>query len=303
MRILSQQPVRKLSRVLRMLNSCLCACLLTANALAQSANTHAISPALTTENIQSIQSLMVGGSSLAGEPSAGRLVAVNAASYLPRLAPGGIAAAFGTRLTEQTAMAERQPLPFEIGQLGVRLLDSQQQPFSAPLFFVSPSQINFLVPDQIATGQAQLFLTSGDEVIAQGEIMISNTAPALFTYSGNGKGIPAALTTADGESYTALMNLDGTPRAITPGNVHRPQYLLLFGTGFRYAYNVKIKLGGVTLKPLYSGAQGSLSGLDQINLELPPDLKPGLLELLVISDGNTSNPVQVQINSLPKSSR
>jgi uncharacterized protein (TIGR03437 family) len=228
------------------------------------------------------------------------LVAVNAASYQPRIAPGGIAAAFGTRLTEQTAMADRQPLPLEIAQVGVRLLDSAGQPFTAPLFFVSPNQINFLVPDQIATGQARVFLTSGTDLIAQGEVIITNAAPALFTFTGNGKGLPAAMTTYDGEAYASVINQDGTPRAIALGHAHRPQYLLLFGTGFRYGYNVKVKLGGTTIKPVYSGPQGALSGLDQINLILPSDITPGLLELVVICDGYASNPVQVQIGEQAK---
>ena len=233
----------------------------------------------------------------------GRLATVNAASYQPQLAPGGIAAAFGTRLTDQTARAERQPLPLEINQLGIRLLDSQQQPFTAPLFFVSPNQINFLVPDQIATGRAQVFLTDGEALIAQGEILISNAAPALFTLAGNGKGLPAALTTDDGDSYASVVQPDGTPRPITLGGTPRQQYLLLFGTGFRYAYNVRVKLGGVLLKPVYAGAQGALSGLDQINLVIPPDTRAGLLELIVIGDGSASNPVQVQIGHPEKPSR
>ena len=140
-------------------------------------------------------------------------------------------------------------------------------------------------------------------LIAQGEVIINNTAPALFTFSGNGKGIPAAMTTEDGENYASVINQDGTPRAIAPSHAHRPQYLLLFGTGFRYAYNVKVKLGGALLKPVYAGTQGALSGLDQINLIIPPEINYGLLELVVISDGFTSNPVQVQIGSLEKPSR
>ena len=233
----------------------------------------------------------------------GRLATVNAASYQPQLAPGGIASAFGTRLTEQTARAERQPLPLEINQLGVRLLDSLGEPFTAPLFFVSPNQVNFLVPDQIATGRAQIFLTDGESLVAQGELTITNAAPALFTLSGNGKGLPAALTTDDGNSYASVVKSDGSARPIALGNTARPQYLMLFGTGFRYAYNLRVKLGGVLLNPVYVGAQGALSGLDQINLILPPDTRAGLLELVVIGDGVTSNAVEVQIADPIKSTR
>jgi uncharacterized protein (TIGR03437 family) len=53
----------------------------------------------------------------------------------------------------------------------------------------------------------------------------------------------------------------------------------------------------VLLKPVYVGPQGALSGLDQINLILPLDTRTGLLELVVIGDGLTSNAVEIQIGS------
>jgi uncharacterized protein (TIGR03437 family) len=221
------------------------------------------------------------------KPAAGALVTVNAASYAPQLAPGAIAALFGARLTEQAQIAESVPLPTELNGLGVRLIDGQGSVFSAPLFFISPGQINYLVPDQIALGEARIFVIQKAELVAQGTLLITNSAPALFTFTANGKGVPAALTTIDGETFQVV--------TASPGAARRPHYLLLFGTGFRYAQRLRVKLGGVELKPLYAGAQGFLAGLDQINLALPPDTPPGLLNLQVISDGYTSNPVQVYL--------
>ena len=217
------------------------------------------------------------------------LVTVNAASYIPQLAPGAIAALFGNRFSDATQIAETVPLPTVLHGLSVRLVDSQNDIFSAPLFFISPGQINYLVPDQIALGEARVYVTQGTDLLAQGTLLINNSAPALFTCAANGKGEPAALTTSDGETFFAVA--DHASRAIK--TAQPPQFLLLFGTGFRYAERLYVKLGQAELKPVYVGAQGVLAGLDQINLVLPPDLPPGLLNLQIISDGYASNQVQV----------
>ena len=219
------------------------------------------------------------------------LVTVNAASYIPQLAPGAIAALFGNRLVERTQIAETVPLPTELQGLAVRLLDNQNNAFSASLFFVSPGQINYLIPDQIALGEARIVVTHDAKLLAQGTLIITNSAPALFTVSANGKGEPAALTTSDGETFYAVTESTARPLKPIPG----PQYLLLFGTGFRYAERLYVKLGQKELQPLYVGAQGLLAGLDQINLRLPDDLPPGALTLQIISDGYPSNPVQVRL--------
>ena len=223
------------------------------------------------------------------------VVTVNAASYVPRLAPGAIAAVFGNRLTEQAQIAETVPLPRELNGLVVRLVDSQQDIYAAALFFVSPGQINYLIPEQIALGEAQIYVLNQTGQVAQGSLFITNSAPALFTMAANGKGVPTALATADGTSFSAIAESNGTLRPLGLGTVERPNYLLLFGTGFRFAQRVRVKIGAVEIKPVYVGAQGILAGLDQLNLALPPDLPSGLVSLQVVTDGYASNPVQLEL--------
>ena len=232
----------------------------------------------------------------ANDPAVNNVVTVNAASYYPRLAPGAIAAVFGTKLTEKAQVAASLPLPTELNGLGVRLVDSRNNVFSAALFFISPGQINYLMPEQMALGAARIFVINENELIAQGDLVVSNSAPALFTFSANGKGVPTALTTADGETFAAVTDGAGALRPLTPGTGGRANYLLLFGTGFRYARQLRVKLGEVELKPVYAGAQGALAGLDQINLALPPELPGGLVNLQIISDGYASNVVQLRLS-------
>jgi uncharacterized protein (TIGR03437 family) len=223
------------------------------------------------------------------------VVTVNAASYVHPLAPGAIAAAFGLRLATRTAVAESAPLPTELAGTTVRVIDSQQVERLALLFFVAPGQVNYLVPEDLALGTAQVIITSGDGQVSRGEFQIANSSPAVFTFAASGRGVPAALTTFDGNSYEAAANPDGSPRAIDPGTPWRPNYLVLFGTGLRRAKNLRARLGGAELTPLYCGPQGNFAGLDQANFQLPSNVPGGLVDLVLVSDERASNTVQLRL--------
>jgi uncharacterized protein (TIGR03437 family) len=224
-----------------------------------------------------------------------QIVAVNAASYTSPLAPGAIAAAFGTQLSTRTEIADRLPLPDTLAGTSVKLIDSRGVETQAQLFFVSPGQINYLVPDNLPTGPAQVVVSSGDGVISRGEFQVSQCSPAVFTYFANGRGVPVALSTYDGVAYESTVNSDGSARTVELGSVWRPNYLVLFGTGLRYAKNLKVRVGGVEIAPMYVGPQNSFAGLDQINLQIPVNAQSGLVDLVVSADGLTGNLVQLKL--------
>jgi len=72
-------------------------------------------------------------------------VVTNAASfYLRPATPGGIATIFGENLSNTTAIAEKTPLPTELGKTQVKIGN-----YLAPLFYVSPTQINLQIPFEI----------------------------------------------------------------------------------------------------------------------------------------------------------
>lgn len=223
------------------------------------------------------------------------VVSVNAASYLGPLAPGSIAAAFGANMATRVESAQYLPLPFEIAGTRVRLIDSRGAGHAAPLFFVSPGQINYLVPEGVALGGGRLIVTINGAQVSEGAVQIVGSSPAVFTSSFTGRGLPVALTTFDGASYDGVVNPDGSPRPVSPGSAWRPNYLLLFGTGLRHSGNLRIRIGGQELTPMYNGAQGSFAGLDQVNVALPPNLPGGLTDIVITSDNRSSNIVQLRI--------
>ena len=180
---------------------------------------------------------------------------VNAASYLTRLTPGMIASLFplGGRFGEETKSFTTVPLPTELADIQVLVND---QP--APLFFVSPGQINFMVPakDMPTSGniEIQVVRKSLGQILAVGcearpvalnpdqtyrygcfgQPRIDVASPALFAGPGyaTGTGQIAAFNrkSSDGSYY----NLDSSRRPIPNGPtnpVSRGDFIEMYGTG------------------------------------------------------------------------
>src|SRR5260370_23764666 len=78
----------------------------------------------------------------------------SAAAPSSAIAPGSLASLYGQNLASNTAQAGSLPLPMSLGGVTLAITDSAGVQRSAPLLYVSPSQINFLVPDGVAPGTA-----------------------------------------------------------------------------------------------------------------------------------------------------
>ncbi|MGH9935618.1 MAG: peptidoglycan DD-metalloendopeptidase family protein, partial [Blastocatellia bacterium] len=125
--------------------------------------------------------------------AASALASVSAASYDgARLAVESIVAAFGTGLATTTQAAPTLPLPTNLAGTIVNVRDNAGVERQAPLFFVSPAQINFQIPPRTATGPATITTVSGDGFVSAGTSQITAVAPGLFTVDASGKGLAAA---------------------------------------------------------------------------------------------------------------
>src|SRR5262249_9652231 len=98
-----------------------------------------------------------------GPPQSGTVTSVSAASYgLMGLASEGIAAGFGAGLATTAIEATTLPLPTELARTTVKVKDSAGAERLAPLFSVSPTQVNYQIPVGTAAGEATVIITSGD---------------------------------------------------------------------------------------------------------------------------------------------
>ena len=114
------------------------------------------------------------------------MVTVSAASYDgTQQAPESIVSGFGRNLSSEVLSAAELPLPTTLGDTRVRFYDSLGTRRFAPLFYVSPGQINFQVPPGTALGEATV-LIDRNGAVAAGKVMIVNVAPGLFTANADG---------------------------------------------------------------------------------------------------------------------
>lgn len=234
---------------------------------------------------------------------------VEAASYTgPTIASEAIAAAFGTDLATTTQGISSLPLPKMIGNTTVTVRDSQGSERVAPLFFVSPQQVNYQIPPGTATGPATVFIQSGSGKVSTSRIEIMAVAPGLFTADASGTGLPAAQVLrvhADGSvSYEQLARYDTAQNKfvavpVNPGAESDQLFLVLYGTGLRQHSNqsaVAALIGDEQAEVLYAGPQGGFVGLDQINVHLPRSLSGrGDVEVKLNVAGRATNIVHLNM--------
>ena len=223
------------------------------------------------------------------------------------LAPGSIATAFGANLAAQTAQPAGAP-PVSLGGVMVSITDSAGAARTAQLFYVSPTQINYLIPAATALGLATVTIAAGGNMTATGQIEIATVAPALFTM--NAASLVAAnavLVDQDGDQtfetiYQTDQNGNVTALPIDFGSDTDTVYLVLYGTGFRNLSSlsaVTATVGWSLNAPVtYAGPQCCYIGLDQVNLQLPRSLAtatPSTTILQLTVDGQPSNQVTLLV--------
>jgi uncharacterized protein (TIGR03437 family) len=241
---------------------------------------------------------------------AGRTVAsVSAASYVSTsLAPESIVSAFGSGLATTTPAASSSPLPTTLGGVTVKVRDSAGVDRLAPLFFVSPAQINYQMPAGTNKGPSTISLTSGDGSVFTGTTLITAIAPGVFTANASGQGVAAAVALrirADGsQRYEPVAQFDPAQNRFVPvpiglGPETDQVFLILFGTGIRHRSSLastSAKLGGVDAQATFAGALDGFVGLDQVNVRIPRNLiGRGEVDVALTVDGQAANTVRINI--------
>ena len=242
----------------------------------------------------------------------------SSAAYGAGSSPGGMATIFGLNLAKATQVAAAQPLPTNLAGTEVkikRLFGLNQPEFPARLLFVSPAQINLVMPEANnfppldIRGIAFIVMVYVDgQLVAEGYTTLSPVYPGLFSADASGKGLAAAVALrvkADGsQSYEPVTMFNQAQnkfvaQPIDLGAETDRVFLLLFGTGIRGRSQqsaVKVRVGGLDAPTLFAGAQGEYAGLDQVNVELPRSLKGrGDVSVVCTVDGSGSNAVTVNI--------
>lgn len=212
---------------------------------------------------------------------------VDSANYKAVAAPGSLVSIFGTSLSSDNniCQAETFPLPQELCGTSVRVNN-----ITAPLLYVSPTQINFQMPFEAVTSPGSLgqkatvivstFLASSNN----GEILVGEQAPAIYGQNGYPNGIAAAThlnnhpisfdePAAPGEIVTLYITGLGQsqPQSAT-GEAATADPLLK-------TTEPEVIVGGVKAEVLFAGKAPGLAGTDQLNIKIPEDIADSSVQI------------------------
>ena len=223
----------------------------------------------------------------------------NAAAATPdgAVAPGSIISIYGENLASQPAAGPESPLAQSLGgttaTVGDRIL---------PLLFVSPGQVNALLPANLPLGDETLTLHFDDRPDIQADFKTERDAPGLFYQQISGK------------SYAVALHEDGS-YVTAKSPARRGELVTLLGTGFgpyhpqplegfavppspRYplADHAELVYEDQTIQPEFAGAAAGRVGVTAIQFRIALPLPQGAtIECKARVNGHESNAVLIPL--------
>ena len=222
------------------------------------------------------------------------------------LAPGSHAALFGIGLAPAVAVAESVPFPRELLGTSVEVNGIQ-----APLIFVSPQQINFQTPWEVAGERFAEVVVRNAFVSEPERVYVVRSAPGLFSLTQTGSGQGAVLIAGT----ASVAGPAGSPGDVRPAKIG--EFLSIFCIGLgpveiepftgeanslttlsRTLLSPTVTLGGVDAPVIFSGLSPGFVGVYQVNVEIPPGAPTGdAVDLRLSIDGVDSNTVTVAVTN------
>jgi adhesin/invasin len=195
---------------------------------------------------------------------------------------------FGRNLSTTTTQALTYPLPTTLGSTTVTV-----NGVLAPLYYVSPGQINFQLPSGTTAGTPNVVVTAGSQQgsSAGQPTVITSVAPGLFMDGFRAAALNPDLTVhtaATPQPAGAILAFFITAQgAVSPGvadGTAAPATPLSLVQGVSGA-----AIGGKAAEVIFAGLAPGYAGLAQINVRIPEGLGPGDHPAFITIDGQPSN--------------
>ena len=232
---------------------------------------------------------------------------VTGANYAAQIAPGVIASVFGSDLSSAILASTSVPLPTALGGISVRA-----NGILTPLFFVSPTQINFQLPwELLGQSQASFVVTvNGSSSIPQ-TISLRAVSPGIFSTNSSGSG--------QGAVQIANTAIFAAPSGSISGAQARPalrgEFLSIYCSGLgdvssRPATGAgasgsplsgtllipTVSIGGVSALVSFGGLSPGFVGLYQVNVQVPNGAPTGgQVPVVMVIGGVSSNTVTIAV--------
>jgi uncharacterized protein (TIGR03437 family) len=203
----------------------------------------------------------------------------NAASGQQVFAPGMIVSVYGTQLGNLTQAFGTVPLPLYLAGF-----EASVNGVPAPLYYVSPNQVNIQIPYETQPGKAKL--TVGNPYAnVDYNFQVAASAPGIFT-SPDGSLVPFS-SAARNQTITLYVTGDGqvsptlatgaAPSANTAlARLPKPQLA------------ASVTVGGVNAPITFIGIPAGYVGVTQVNFTVPASVAPGV-EPVVVTIGTANS--------------
>ena len=196
----------------------------------------------------------------------------NGASFEQAFAPGMILSLFGTRLSNSTKAAPSVPLPQSMDGVSVTVNGVR-----APLYYISPGQLNVQVPYETAAGTAVLGVNNNG-LVASTTFSVKATAPGIF--SGVGGALVPISSARRGQSILLFVTGEGDTTPIldtgAPPSNNTPLDKLPAPL-----QHLTLTVGGIAVTPFFTGIPYGLVGVTQVNFTVPANAPLGIQPVIV----------------------
>ncbi len=209
---------------------------------------------------------------------------VNGASFVPAglpnssIAQGSIFSIFGSGLATTTKQVSDEGFPLKTSSDSTTVdVVAGSTTVKALLLYISPDQINAILPSTVPVGQATVTVTTGGAASNAQAINVVRSSFGIITRNSAGSG-PGIVFNFNSESSQPTNSVTD---AAFPG-----QTVILWGTGLgpvtfdesqrpsqgNLDTPVEVWVGGQMVTPQYKGRSPQFAGLDQINFQLPANV-------------------------------
>ena len=210
-------------------------------------------------------------------------------------APGMLVTVSGAFLADSIRTA-KPPLPDEMAGTTVRI-----NGIRAPLYYVSPSQINLQMPFEVPAGPNTLEVYRGSGKLLALDLDVVEFAPAIFTTSQMGMGAAVALHRDDtlvsdespakvGETISVICTGLGPVIPAVSSGVAAPD------PPPSTVAVPEVTIGGMRAAVRSSGLVAGSAGAYRVEVDIPDGAPKGGVQLLLSISGIAANPVLLPVN-------